>query len=216
MPSIMRQFRTRTGALMAAVACTACITVDVGHDTGPQSQFRIVDSGPASTARARPLGRELLISPIPSIAVDDSFSLAFSRAPNQRAAYQFATWSDRPSSRLAQLLVERLATRGAFNSVALLGRGVGGDLQVNLTVNDFYHDATSSPGTANIVVTAELIDRGTRKLIARQRFTATSPVQQANAASAAAALGQASTLILDQLVTWVETTAAPAALAAVR
>jgi ABC-type uncharacterized transport system auxiliary subunit len=41
-------------------------------------------------------------------------------------------------------------------------------------------------------------------------------VQQANAASAAAALGQASTLILDQLVTWVEATAAPAALAAVR
>jgi ABC-type uncharacterized transport system auxiliary subunit len=214
--STLRQFRTHTGVLLAAVVCTACITVDVGHDTGLQSQYRIVDSGPAATARARPLGRELLVSPIPNSAVDDSFSLAFSRAPNQRAAYQFATWSDRPSSRLAQLLVERLATRGAFNSVALLGRGVGGDLQVNLTVNDFYHDAANSPGTANIVVTAELIDRGTRKLIARQRFTATSPVQQANAASAAAALGQASTLILDQLVTWIETTAAPAALATVR
>lgn len=214
--SSLRQFRTHAGVLLAAVVCTACITVDVGHDSGPQSQFRIVDSGTASTARARPLGRELLVSPIPNSAVDDSFSLAFSRAPNQRAAYQFATWSERPSNRLAQLLVERLATRGAFNSVALLGRGVGGDLQVNLTVNDFYHDAAADPGAANIVVTAELIDRAKRKLIARQRFTATSTVQQGNAASAAAALGQASTLILDQLVTWVETTAAPAALAAVR
>ena len=127
--STLRQFRTQAGVLLAAAVCTACITVDVGHDTGLQSQYRIVDSGPAATARARPLGRELLVSPVPNSAVDDSFSLAFSRAPNQRAAYQFATWSDRPSSRLAQLLVERLATRGAFNSVALLGRGVGGDLQ---------------------------------------------------------------------------------------
>jgi cholesterol transport system auxiliary component len=213
---LLRQFLTRAGVLLVAVACAACITVDVGHDTGPQSQYRIVDSNPAAAARAQSLGRELLVAPIPNSAVDDSFSLAFSRAPNQRAAYQFATWSDRPSNRLAHLLVERLATRGTFNSVALLGRGVGGDLQVNLTVNDFYHDAATSPGTARIAVTAELVNRTTRKLIARQRFTATSPVEQANAASAAAALSRASTLILDQLVTWAEATAAPAALASVR
>jgi cholesterol transport system auxiliary component len=211
-----RQFLTRAGALLVAVASAACISVDVGHDTGPQSQYRIVDSAPAAAAAVRPLGRDLLIAPLPGSAIDDSFSLAFSRAPNQRAAYQFASWSDRPSNRLAQLLVDRLAARRAFNSVALLGRGVGGDLQLNLAVNDFYHDAASNPGTARIEVTAELIDRTARKLVARQRFTATSPVQQANAASAAAALGQASTLILDQLVTWVETTAAPAALATVR
>lgn len=210
------QFLTRAAVSLAAMLFTACVSVDVGHDGSPQSQFRIVDSGPAATARVQPLGRELLIAPIPGSAVDDSFSLAFSRAPDQRAAYQFATWSDRPSNRLAQLLVERLATRGAFNSVALLGRGVGGDLQINLTVNDFYHDAASSPGSARIVVTAEMINRTTRKLIARQRFTATSPVEQANAAAAAAALGRASTLVLDQLVTWAEASAAPAALATLR
>ena len=215
MSSLFR-FLTHAGLLLVTVACAACVTVDVGHDTGPQSQFRIVDSGQAPAARVQSLGRELLIAPIPSSAVDDSFSLAFSRASNQRAAYQFATWSDRPSNRLAQLLVDRLAARGTFNSVALLGRGVGGDLQLNLTVNDFYHDAASSPGTARVVVTAEMVNRTTRKRIARQRFTATASVEQANAASASAALSQASTLLLDQLVTWAEAAAAPAALATVR
>jgi len=193
-----------------------CVSVDIGKDTPLQSQFRIADRNTATNPVARSNGRDLVVLPQPAASVDDSYSLAYSRQPNQRAAYQFATWSDRPSSQLAQMLVDRLAARHAFASVALAGRGVAGDLQLNLDVNDFFHDASKSPGSAQVQITAELIDRGTRKLIARQTFSAAAPVEQANAAGAAAALSSASTSVLDELVPWVETKAAPAALATTR
>jgi cholesterol transport system auxiliary component len=199
-----------------ALLCAGCVSVEVGKDTAQQAQFRILDGSAAQQPAARPNGRDLVIAPQPSAAVDDSFALAYSRAPNQRAAYQFATWSDRPSSRLSQLLVDRLDTRRAFNAVALVGRGVAGNLQLNLSVNDFFHDAASSPGTARVDVTAEMIDRSTRKLIARQSFSATAPVAQANSAAAAAALSVASRQVLDQLVAWTEANATPAALASGR
>jgi cholesterol transport system auxiliary component len=195
---------------------TGCVSVDIGKDTAQQAQFRILGGDPAPQPAARSNGRTLVIAPQPSAAIDDSFALAYSRAPNQRAAYQFATWSDRPSNRLSQMLVDRLAARRAFASVALAGRGVAGDLQVNLGVNDFFHDVASSPGTARVEVAAEMIDRTTRKLIARQSFSATAPVEEANAAAAAAALSVASSRVLDQLVAWIEANATPAALATAR
>ncbi len=209
----------RLGPLVAigvALLATGCISVDIGKDTVQQAQFRILDGNGAAQPAARSTGRELVVAPQPSSAVDDSFALAYSRAPNQRAAYQFATWSDRPSSRLSQLLVDRLAARRAFTSVALAGRGVGGDLQLNLSVNDFFHDAASSPGRRASKSLPNCIDRTTRKLIARQSFSATAPVAQADSAAAAAALSVASSRVLDQLVVWVEANASPAALASAR
>jgi ABC-type uncharacterized transport system auxiliary subunit len=111
-------------AVLAAVGLltTACVSVEIGKDTQQQAQFRIIDGSTAPSAAAvRSNGRALIVSPQPAASVDDSFALTYSRSPNQRAAYQFATWSDRPSNRLAQLLVDRLAARRR-RSVALAGR----------------------------------------------------------------------------------------------
>ena len=203
--------------LVALVAvgllAAGCISLDIGKDTQQQAQFRIVDSGTAPTAASRSNGRDLIVSPQPAASVDDSFAMTYSRTPNQRAAYQFATWSDRPSNQLARMLVDRLSARRAFASVSQAGRGVAADLQLNVSVNDFYHDAASSPGTARVEVVAELVDRSTRKLIARQTFAATAPVAQANSTAAAAALSAASIKVLDDMVVWVEAKSAPATLA---
>jgi ABC-type uncharacterized transport system auxiliary subunit len=199
--------------LIPAVVC-GCVSLTVGKDTPAQMQFRISDRGAAPGQAARPIGRELVIAPQPGASIDDSYALAYSRTPQQRAAYQFASWSDRPSARLAQLLVDRLAARNAFASVAVIGRGVAGNVQLNLSVNDFYHDATSDPGTARVEVNAELIDRATRRLLGRKTFSATAPVDRADSTSAAAALSAASTTVLDQLVAWIETTAASTSVAA--
>jgi cholesterol transport system auxiliary component len=192
----------------------ACVSLKVGSEASPQAQFRIVDAAPAPAPAARTNGRDLVIAAQPSPALDDSFSLTFSRTAGQRAAYQFATWSERPSSRMAQLLVDRLAARRAFNSVALAGRGIAGDMLLNLTIADFYHDASATPGSARVEVSAELIDRSNRKLVARRTFSATAPVAQANAAGAAAALSEASSRVVGEIAAWAEAAAAPAAMAA--
>jgi len=200
-------------AACAALLVAGCVSLKVGSDASPQAQFRVNDTAPAPAPAARSNGRDLVIAPQPATSLDDSFSLTFSRVAGQRAAYQFATWSERPSSRLAQMLVDRLSARRAFNSVALAGRGVGGDLLLNLAVVDFYHDASASAGSVRVQVTAELIDRATRKLVARRSFAASAPVAQANAAGAAAAFSEAASRVVTDMAAWLETAAAPAAVA---
>ncbi len=210
----MRTTLPRCVQVLAAGAVLAgCVSVDVGHDGGATAQYRLsaptaaVSAATAAPA-AKPLARELVIAPVAGSSIDDSFSLAFARNPPSRAPYQFATWSERPSTQLAQQLVDRLAARRSFASVALLGRGIGGDLQLNLVVVDFFHDVAA--GAAQVRVHVELVDRLSRRLIARQSFTATATVPQANAAGAAAGLSAAANQVLDGVVTWLETSAAAA------
>jgi len=218
-PSAKRCVVLLAAAISTAAMLAGCFSIDIGKEGRGDRQYRLADAAAGAAApavAAKPIARELLVAPVAGSNVDDSFSLAFSRSAQARAPYQFATWSDRPSSQLAQMLVERLAARRSFASVALLGRGVGGDLQLNLVVVDFYHDATASPGTAQVRINVELVDRASRRLVARQSFTASAPVPQLNSAGAATALGSASNQVLDQLVAWLETAAAAAPAGAAR
>lgn len=201
-------------AVAAAALLAGCVSLKVGSDTAPLAQYRVVDTAAAPAPAARSNGRDLVIAAQLAPSLDDSFAMTFSRAPGQRAAYQFATWSERPSARLAQLLVDRLSARRAFNSVALAGRGVAGDLLLNVAVSDFYHDAAQAAGSVRVAVSAELIDRNTRRLLARRTFEASAPVAQANAASAAAAFSDASSRVVSDIAAWLETAAAPAGMAA--
>lgn len=208
----MRNSCTSVCATLTAIALLAgCLSIDIGNEGRATGQYRLAgtaEAAPPPPRAAGPIPRELLVAPVSGGNLDDSFSLVFSRSPQARSAYQFATWSDRPSAQLAQLLIERLAARRSFTSVALLGRGIGGDLQLNLVVVDFYHDAAKSPGSANVRVDVELIDKSSRRLIARRSFSSTAPVPQENAAGASLALSRAGNQVLDQLTDWIETTAA--------
>jgi ABC-type uncharacterized transport system auxiliary subunit len=199
----MRLYRAL--AVAAAVLASACVSVDVGTEGRLQSQYRLDDLGTAPARRPAPIPRALLVSPVATGAAGESFALMFSKEPAQRSSYQFASWTDRPSARFAQLVVERLAAREAFESVALLGSGVGGDLLLNIAVADMFHDATTTPGNGTVEVRAELVERTTRRLVGRRTFKASVALDgEANAARAAAALTRATAQVLDELLPWVE------------
>lgn len=183
-----------------------CISLGLGgSESTALAQYRLEDASPKVKARATPIDRRLLISTLPSETIGDTYSMAYTRAAQQRQYYQFASWTDRPSSRIVQLLLERVEARGVFGSVSRLGGGIGGGLTLNIGVNEFVHDVRS--GTARIEVTAELIERRGRTLVDRKRFTASAPVTEENAQSAVAAWSQAVTKLLDELVPWLERTA---------
>jgi cholesterol transport system auxiliary component len=204
-------------SLLAALG--ACLSLEVGTESSTLTQFRLEDQVSAQAPRARPLVHRLVIFPMPAGTTAESYSLLYSKAPQARAAYQFAGWTERPSQRLAQLLVDRLVALNSFESVALLGRGVGGDLQLNLIVVEIYHDAASVPGSGRVVINAELVERESRRLLARETFATQVPVDSNTAAGAVRALSRASGQALDQLVPWLERsaeTAAPAPTSAAR
>jgi ABC-type uncharacterized transport system auxiliary subunit len=201
---------TRRSALIlgcSALLLAGCISVDVGNSEGNvRAQFRLDDLAPPPGPVGKKVARSLVVVSMPSLGVGDSFSMAYSRAPQQRALYQHASWADRPSNRVVQLLVRRIDARATFTSVAELGSGVGGDLALNVTVDELLHDTVAASG--RLALTAELVDRTTRSLVARRRFSAAAPVAQENARSAVDALSQALTSVLDELVPWLEASAA--------
>jgi ABC-type uncharacterized transport system auxiliary subunit len=209
---------TRRSALLfgcSALLLAGCISVDVGNSDGNvRAQFRLDDLAPAPAPAGKTVARSLVIVAMPSLGIGDTFAMAYSRAPQQRALYQNASWADRPSNRVVQLLVRRVDARAAFAAVAELGSGVGGDLALNVTVDELLHDTAAARG--RLELTVELIDRPTRSLIARRRFTAEAPVAQENARGAVEALSRALTSVLDELVPWLEASAAKLPAAASR
>ncbi len=146
----------------------------------------------------------LLIGPITSNPFYDSTQLAYSRSDIARAYYQFASWTERPTKRLAVLVEQRLNARKQFEVVASSTAGIRGDLLLNLTLDEMYHDTTASPPVARVVVRAVLVDPAQRRQLAQQRFETTSVVANPDAVSAVRAINTATTSLLDELSSWVE------------
>jgi ABC-type uncharacterized transport system auxiliary subunit len=204
----------RTAARLAAIAfagsawlLAGCISVGIGSgESSVLAQYRLDDLAPPPARAAQPIPRSLVIAAMPSVGIGDTFAMAYSRAPQRRSLYQYASWADRPSSRIVQLLTRRVDARGLFTSVAELGHGVGGDLMLNVTVDELVHDTAADVG--RVQLTAELVDRTDRTLVARRRFEAATPVASENAPAAVEALSRALTSVLDDLMPWLESAAA--------
>ncbi len=128
--------------------------------------------------------------------------LIYSRSPSTRAYYQYALWTESPPKRLHTLLRQRLLASGLYAGVVPLGAGVQGDYQLNFRLLEFFHNAAQTPGLALVKLDAELVERGSARLIAQQAFAAEVPLASQDAAAAAIGLGQASSQTLDAMLTW--------------
>lgn len=128
--------------------------------------------------------------------------LAFSRAPGTRGRYQYAQWSESSPRRLSWMLRQRLEAAGVFRVVAPLGSGVHGDYRLNTRLIDFYHDASHAPGTALMVLEADLVRHASAELVARRIFVSQMPVASFDAAGAADALGRGANQVMDELAVW--------------
>jgi ABC-type uncharacterized transport system auxiliary subunit len=190
-------------ALALSLVSIGCISVGIGESSGqPQVQYRLEDLAQPPARAARQIPRSLVIVAMPSASVGDTFSMAYSRMPQQRSLYQYASWTDRPSNRIVQLLERRIDARGLFESVSELGHGLRGNVVLNVTVDELVHDTVAARGRLHLTV--ELIDRAERTLVARRRFAAEAPVAQENSRGAADALSRAVTTALDEVMAWLE------------
>ena len=104
----------------------------------------------SEAASARPVSqssRVLLVQPTSVNAFYDTQRLVYSRTDGQRAYYQFAAWTERPGRALSELLARRLDAPSTTS-------GVKGDLILHTRLEELYHDASASPGSVKIAVSA--------------------------------------------------------------
>lgn len=190
----------------AALLLAGCLSLG---NVPPREYYVLADLGTSgASVHAAHTDRVLLISETSVSAFYNTQSLVFSRAPGQRAYYQFAAWTERPGSRLTELLIHRLDARGGFRSVALTTAGIKGDLVLNTRLEELYYDASASPGSVRVELSAELIDRVQRTIVAQRRFAQSAPTSDDTAAVAVVAFDHAVTALLDDVSAWVEDTAA--------
>lgn len=132
----------------------------------------------------------------------NSQRIVFSRSPGTRAYYQYSSWTEPPPAALSTMLRGHLECAGLFSQVGSVESGTGADLRVMLKLVDFYHDASSTPGQAVVEVRVELVQLSEHKLIASKDFTRQVPAETYDAQGAAKALGAASALAVDDIVSW--------------
>jgi ABC-type uncharacterized transport system auxiliary subunit len=123
----------------------------------------------------------------------DSQQIVYSREPGTRAYYQFNSWTERPSRRIHKLLSERLEHAGVLRANA------GATLHVH--VEELFHDAVATPGTAKVRLNAELTDASGAR-IAQRHFSGSAPVATYDAPGAVRAFGEALGPMLDDVVAW--------------
>ena len=146
--------------LPLTLVCRACRRAasrsTVGKDTPQQAQFRIVDRNGAPAPAARQIGRDLVIAPQPGASVDDSYrACLFAHEP--AACRLPVRVVERPSLEPLGAAAGRSALCAQCIYLGRAGRPRRRrHLQLNLSVNDFFHDAATDPGTARVEVSAEL------------------------------------------------------------
>jgi cholesterol transport system auxiliary component len=169
---------------------------------GPAVTYHVLtDPGPvAMSPRTHP--GILLVREMDAPALYQAPSPVYSREAGTRSYYQYARWSEPPAKRLTWLLRQRLEAARVFAVVSPLGAGVRGDYQLNTRLVDFYHDSSTLPGVALLVLEAELIRRGDARLIDRRMFVAQEAVPSPDAAGATDAMGRAANRAIDELTLW--------------
>ena len=190
--------------LTVAAALTGCTSL--GSDE-PQ-RYYVLEAAPAKAASAgSPRGAALLVAPMTAPSFYETQEIVYSRAPGERAYYQFHSWTERPGRRMTELLVQRLARAGSFSTVATAVSGIQGNLVLNTHLAQFYHEAAQAPGSVRVTITAELTDPARRALIARRTFERSAPAASYDAPGAVRAFGSAVAAILDDIAAWVDASA---------
>jgi len=171
-------------ALMVAAAmlATAC------SGLGPHEAHRyfVLD---AATAVAPAAGVHVM--PTTAAGFYDTQDIVYSRAPGTRAYYQFSHWTERPQRVVQAGLVSRLGAAGAGRGPALMTH-----------LDEIYHDAAQPPGTARVVITAQIVDPSSGAVRARRSFSASAPAASHDAPGAVAAMRQALGALLDEVAAW--------------
>lgn len=196
--------RLHRGMVTGLMACALAGCVSLGS-VEPQRYYVLEDrnadrlSAPGPGAGTGPV---LLVGPTLAAGFYDAQAIAYSPRPGVRARYQFHGWSERPGKRFGELLRSRLERTPGLGAVASSTSGVKGDLVLNTTLTELYHDAAQPPGMAHVELSAELVDRSRRLLLARRSFRRAAPVETYDAPGAVRALNQAVTGVLDDMSAW--------------
>jgi len=197
------KFRLPVIVILIVIFAGFGCSIKLGKKSSTRTYYVLQDPGSKKTTyRKRPLS--LLLGETTAPALASSRKIVFSRTPDTRSFYQYASWSETPPRFFTCLLFNRLETSGLFAAVYRRPAVVHTDLQLSIELIEFYHDASSQPGFARIKIRAQLFDSRQKAIIDQQYFTHAVAAPTYDAQGAVQGFSQAASLILDDIVTWLD------------
>lgn len=191
--------------LLLALALPGCVNLDLaGAGKTREIVYYVMQDGGRDAPPAAPSARTLLLADTTAGAFYDTDGMAFSGTPGTRGYYQYARWSERASKRFGDLLLTRLERERIFATVAQTGGNVRGNWLLTTDILDLHHDAAERPGVVRMELRAEVVDLGSRALLARKTFVQSVAVPSYDAAGAHQAFDRAATLTLDAIADWLK------------
>jgi cholesterol transport system auxiliary component len=190
--------------LLGAIVLGAVVAGCALRNNGDMQHRYVLAATPAApTVAAQRQKATLLIAETTASAFYDTPQIVYSRDPGTRAYYQLSSWTDVPSRRLAELLLDQLDRSEAFTAVVPAASGIRGGLVLATHIEEMYHDASTRPGSARLVLRAELSDAQRRVLVGRRTFTVSVPVASYDATGAVQGLGAATAQAVQEVADWI-------------
>lgn len=197
-----RQAFLAGAALIAGIALSSCSLPFLGDVQG-KSLFRLVDRESTASDLALPPDRpRMLIGIVNADGLIDGKHLVICKSRSERGMYQFALWTESPTTQFADFLRDRLRATGKFSGVDGIHVGTRGDYRIDLEIAEFCHDTQKIPGVARMEVRVQLIDLINRETVAWKSISRSVEVAQYDAEGAVAALTAVNQLVLDDLSNW--------------
>jgi cholesterol transport system auxiliary component len=177
--------------------------------SGPHEPFRyfVLEAAAAApaaaaSAAARPIDATLIVLPTVAASFYATQEMAYSKAEGVRAYYQFSSWTEPPETAVTRALLDRIDAAHLFRTVAVAGGGMRGTLVLSTQLLEIYHDASSNPGTAKIVVAAELRDTSKHALLARRTFAVAAAAASFDASGAVQGFRVGLGRLGDEITAW--------------
>ncbi|MGO9445982.1 MAG: ABC-type transport auxiliary lipoprotein family protein [Thiobacillaceae bacterium] len=206
MRTLFQRHQRRTGKAalggILLLLVSGCINLGIGgnKDTPAITNFVLDDLGrPAVSRTPKPL--TLVVLDTQASAFYDADALAYSDRRGTRAYYQYAHWTERPGTRLTDLITLRLDREPLFTTV-VGDTDVRGDWSLETELLEFYHDATQRPGEVRVELSADVVDLASHTLVGHKLFSVTDALATYDAAGAHDSFNRATTRLLSELTDW--------------
>lgn len=141
-----------------------------------QDNIYLLETSPASMpVRSEPPKRDLVlaVSMPRARAGFDTAQMVWVRQAHGIEVYSRNRWADTPARMLAPLLAQTLERSGAFHAVVLAPSTVSATLRLDTELIRLQQDFSVQPSRVRLTLGAQLVDIGTRRVIASTEFDET-------------------------------------------
>jgi cholesterol transport system auxiliary component len=125
--------------------------------------------------------------------------MAYVSRPFEVSYFASHEWADTPSRMLAPLVVQALEACGAFVAVVDSTSPARAEVRLDVDVLSLQHEFLASPSQGRVEMRAQLVDLGSRSVLATETLGAAEPAPSADPYGGVVALNRALAQVLAEL-----------------